>query len=199
MQEYYSLPKDKIFTSEIEIQKSRFLGFAKYINDAEEATAFVKDIRAQYHDAKHVVYAYIVDGVQKSSDDKEPSGTAGKPMLEYLMHNNINHIVVAIVRYFGGIKLGTGGLLRAYQGTCKSTMHSYLKRYIKAQKYCIVLTYSAYQDFLKTYKQNNIKIISTKFDQNVELEIVAFTPLKINDAQFLGDVYDTIGEDNANN
>jgi len=199
MQEYYSLPKGQIFTSEIEIQKSRFLGFAKYVDDVDQAAQFVQDIKAKYKDAKHVVYAYIVDGIQKSSDDREPSGTAGKPMLEYLMHNTVNHLAVAIVRYFGGINLGTGGLLRAYQGTCKSTMHSHLVRYIKGQKYCIVLSYSEYQDFQKTYKQHGIKILKTTFDRDVILEIVAFAPINIAGAQFEGEVFDTLGEVDANN
>lgn len=199
MQGYYSLPKNQVFTSEIEIQKSRFFGFAKYVNNIEEATQFIKSLQTEYHDAKHIVYAYIIDGVQKSCDDKEPSGTAGKPMLEYLNHNNTNHIVVAVVRYFGGIKLGTGGLSRAYQGCCKNTVQPNFVLYTKGQRYNIVLSYSEYQEFLKTYKQKNIKIVNTKFDNDVLVEIVAFSPLDMKNAQNLGEIFDTIGENNANN
>ena len=198
MKEYYSLPKKQVFNSEIEIQKSRFLGFAKYASTPEEAMQFVKEIRQKYKDAKHVVYAYVIDGVQKSSDDKEPSGTAGKPMLEYLLHNNINCIVVAIVRYFGGIKLGTGGLLRAYQCTCKDVVHSHLCKYAQGKKYRLIMSYSAYQDFQKTHSLQGIKIADTKFDQNVIVDVIVFDD-NTTDGQFLGDVFEAVGENNATN
>lgn len=198
MKEYYSLPKDKIFSSEIEIQKSRFLGFAKYTNTPEEAVQFVKEMRQKYRDARHVVYAYIVDGVQKSSDDKEPAGTAGKPMLEYLMHNSINHIVVVVVRYFGGIKLGTGGLLRAYQGTCKQVLQDNICCYQPGKMYRKVMSYSEYQDFQKTANLQKIKVVNTIFDQNVIIDLIVFNN-STTDGQFLGDVFEAIGDNNAIN
>ena len=114
MDSFYSVPTNKIYTSEIEINKSRFLGFAKYADTVQSAQNFVQQIREKFRDARHVVYAYVVDGMQKSSDDGEPSGTAGRPMLGFLQNKNCEHIVVVVVRYFGGIKLGAGGLLRAY-------------------------------------------------------------------------------------
>ena len=80
MDSFYSVPTNKIYTSEIEINKSRFLGFAKYADTVQSAQNFVQQIREKFRDARHVVYAYVVDGMQKSSDDGEPSGTAGRPM-----------------------------------------------------------------------------------------------------------------------
>ena len=114
MDSFYSVPTNKIYTSEIEINKSRFLGFAKYADTVQSAQNFVQQIREKFRDARHVVYAYVVDGMQKSSDDGEPSGTAGKPMLEVLVGQGLYNTVAVVTRYFGGTLLGTGGLVRAY-------------------------------------------------------------------------------------
>jgi uncharacterized YigZ family protein len=103
---------------EFEIKRSRFLTFAERAYGREAAEAFIRDVRSRYPDARHVCWAYIAGApdttVMSMSDDGEPSGTAGRPMLNALQHSGIGEIVVAVVRYFGGIKLGTGGLQRAY-------------------------------------------------------------------------------------
>lgn len=195
MEKYYSLQKLNIKTGEIEIQKSRFLGFAKYIDNVEDATNFIKQIKQQYKDARHIVYGYITNGVQKSTDDGEPSGTAGKPILEYLLHSNINNIVVVVVRYFGGIKLGTGGLCRAYVGAVKQTLENNLLEYVQANKYCLKLNYKEYQSFLSFCKNKDIKITNTQFLEDVVVEFVAFKDYSYNiEAQHLGQVYETMGE-----
>lgn len=105
--------------AEIIEKKSRFIANVFYIQTVEEAEDYIKKIKKQYHDAKHNCFAYIVtdlDGntVQKSSDDGEPSGTAGAPMLKILTGQGLSNILVIVTRYFGGILLGTGGLVRAY-------------------------------------------------------------------------------------
>lgn len=103
--------------SRIEISKSVFIGNACEVNTAAEAEAFVAKIRAEYPDARHVCYAWRVCGetfMQKYSDDGEPSGTGGMPILNVLEKREINNAVITVTRYFGGILLGKGGLVRAY-------------------------------------------------------------------------------------
>lgn len=101
--------------TELIIQKSRFICQAKRVETEEAATQFLTAVRKKYWDATHNCYAYIVnDQIQKSSDDGEPAGTAGRPILEVIHNRGLVHTLVVITRYYGGIKLGTGGLVRAY-------------------------------------------------------------------------------------
>ena len=107
---------DKGATAEYEIRKSRFLTFVEPIADEAAGIAFINKIKKQYFDARHSCSAYIIghSTLQKSDDDGEPSGTAGKPILEVIKKNELCDLVIVVTRYFGGIKLGAGGLIRAY-------------------------------------------------------------------------------------
>lgn len=103
--------------SEIVIKKSRFIGHAKSVESEEEAVAFVEEIKKRHWNATHNCSAYVVgerDEYQKALDDGEPSGTAGKPILEVIKNRGLKNVVVVVTRYFGGIMLGAGGLVRAY-------------------------------------------------------------------------------------
>lgn len=104
--------------SEIVISKSRFLGYCRPVRTEEEAAELLAGIRKQHWDARHVCYAFRIadgqSGISRSSDDGEPSGTAGVPILNVLLQNEVENTLCAVVRYFGGILLGTGGLVRAY-------------------------------------------------------------------------------------
>lgn len=101
--------------TEIVIQKSRFICQAQRVETEEEAVQFLTSIRKRYWDATHNCYAYVItEHIQKSSDDGEPAGTAGRPILEVIHNKELTHTAVVITRYYGGIKLGTGGLVRAY-------------------------------------------------------------------------------------
>ena len=104
-------------SSRIEIKQSVFIGNAAPVSSREEADAFVADIRRKYPDARHSCYAWKIDStmhMQKYSDDGEPSGTAGMPVLDVLLHQELDDVICVVTRYFGGILLGTGGLTRAY-------------------------------------------------------------------------------------
>lgn len=103
-------------TDEFTEQRSRFIGFAKPVKTEEEALAFVAALKKQYWDAKHHVYAYVLrdSRISRSTDDGEPQGTAGVPVLDVLQKQGITDCVVVVIRYFGGILLGAGGLVRAY-------------------------------------------------------------------------------------
>ncbi len=112
----------KYGVDEIDINKSRFIGYAKPVESEEEALEFIEKINTKHHDATHNVYAYIIglDALtQRFSDDGEPSGTAGIPTLEVLKKEGLVNVVVVGTRYFGGTKLGAGGLIRAYTKTAK--------------------------------------------------------------------------------
>ena len=104
------------------IEKSRFIGYIKPVQNREEAEAFIAEIRALHRSATHNVPAYVIgekSEMQWASDDKEPSGTAGAPILHLLNGEGITNVAVVVTRYFGGIKLGTGGLVRAYTSSAK--------------------------------------------------------------------------------
>ncbi len=109
----FTIVKD--FRQEIVIEKSRFISTLKKVHSEAEAQEFIKTIEKEFWDATHNCSAYIVDEMaQRSSDDGEPSGTAGLPMLEVLRKNKLTNTAAVVTRYFGGIKLGAGGLVRAY-------------------------------------------------------------------------------------
>lgn len=122
----YSIPA-KTAVSELEIKKSRFIGIASYATSREEAMAQLDTIRAQYPDARHHCWAYQLGHPDMPdsaamSDDGEPSGTAGKPILNVMQHKEVGDVMLIVVRYFGGIKLGAGGLVRAYSGAAQAAM-----------------------------------------------------------------------------
>src|SRR5690625_1017877 len=123
LKQYYTLKEAG--THEIIIQKSRFIGYASRVNTEEEAQLFIQKIKKQHHDATHNCSAYIIgdrDDIQKTNDDGEPGGTAGIPMLEVLKKLSLKNTAVVVTRYFGGIKLGAGGLIRAYSSTTSETI-----------------------------------------------------------------------------
>ena len=107
---------------EVIINKSRFIGYSHPINSEEEALNFIEMIKTKHKDATHNVYAYVVgenSNIQRFNDDGEPSGTAGIPILEVIKKEDIRNIVIVVTRYFGGTKLGGGGLIRAYTRSAK--------------------------------------------------------------------------------
>ncbi|MFP7492383.1 YigZ family protein [Terribacillus saccharophilus] len=110
---------------EIVIQKSRFIGHVKRVETEEEAIGFIQKIKKEHKDATHNCSAYMIgehDLIQKASDDGEPSGTAGVPILEVLKKKGLKDTAVVVTRYFGGIKLGAGGLIRAYSGSASQSI-----------------------------------------------------------------------------
>lgn len=112
---------------EIIEKKSRFICTVLAVNTEEEAIKYIEKIRKQYWDARHNCFAYVIgerQQIQRCSDDGEPSGTAGKPMLEVLLGKNLSNVLVVVTRYFGGTLLGTGGLVRAYQRSTQAGLEN---------------------------------------------------------------------------
>lgn len=110
------------YTHENVIEKSRFIAFAIRADTVQQAAEFVEQKRKKYYDATHNCYAYIVGDKAKFSDDGEPQGTAGMPMYECIKANNLDRVCIVVTRYFGGVKLGGGGLVRAYGGAAADVL-----------------------------------------------------------------------------
>lgn len=109
------------------INKSKFIGIVKKTFRKEEASNYLDEIRKKYADATHICYAYILPSIEKYSDDGEPDGTAGIPILDVLKKNNLCYTIAIVIRYFGGIKLGSNGLIRAYSNTVASLIKDNIK------------------------------------------------------------------------
>lgn len=114
-------------TARLEIKKSEFIAYAYPVNSREQAMFHVEQLREKYPDARHWCWAYIIGDPDNTAsagfdDDGEPSGTAGRPILGVLQHKSIGNIIIIVVRYFGGIKLGAGGLTRAYAGSAQAAV-----------------------------------------------------------------------------
>ena len=108
--------------NEIIIKKSRFITFLFRVDNEAEIKKYLDDLSNNYKDSTHICYAYILDNVKRFNDDGEPGGTAGMPILNVLENKDLNHILCCIVRYFGGIKLGANGLVRAYSNGCSNAL-----------------------------------------------------------------------------
>lgn len=106
----------------LDIKKSKFIGFSFFIENELDAQKIINNFLDKYSDATHVCYAYVLNSIEKCSDNGEPSGTAGKPMLEVIKKMELKNVLVIVVRYFGGVKLGAGGLNRAYGDTAKQVL-----------------------------------------------------------------------------
>lgn len=123
MENYRTIKENTIY--EIEIKKSKFICFLKRVEDEEEALEFIEEIKKEHWKATHNCSAYTIglnDEIQRAHDDGEPSGTAGVPMLEILLKRELKNVAAVVTRYFGGIKLGAGGLIRAYGGAVKEAV-----------------------------------------------------------------------------
>jgi len=129
-------------TYELEIKKSKFISKIYKVNSLEEINNILLNLKKEYCDATHHCYAYIINDFKKSSDDGEPGGTAGIPILQVLEKNNLNYVLCVVIRYFGGIKLGAGGLVRAYTKSISELLkNSELTELIPGYKIEITTTY----------------------------------------------------------
>ena len=122
-------------------KRSSFLGHVRYVETEDEAKAFVAEMKKKFYDARHNCWCYIIkDGAVRYSDDGEPQGTAGIPMLEVLKREGVTNVVCVVTRYFGGVLLGTGGLLRAYTKSAKDALDAagvcVVRRWVKAEIMC---------------------------------------------------------------
>ena len=159
-------------TIEIEEKRSKFIANIYNVENVENAENIIKQIKKKYYDARHNCYAYIINDkqmIKKSSDDGEPSGTAGSPILNVIEKNELCNILIVVTRYFGGILLGTGGLVRAYTEAATNVIKNSII-VEEEEGYEIEITIS-YQDMskLKYYcNRNNINMIKTEYGENIK-------------------------------
>lgn len=162
---------EKEYSCEIIIKKSRFIGYLFKATSQEEANEVLKNIRKKHYDATHNCYAYIISDKDqtliKSSDDGEPGGTAGVVIYEVLKKNNLTNIICIVTRYFGGIKLGAGGLVRAYSQTAGEAVKQ-IDELIKIEEKAILTIEFSYDKIhnVEKYMQNYI-LIEKIFNDNV--------------------------------
>ena len=158
-------------------KKSVFIGYAAPVSSEAEAREFVASIKKKHADARHNVSAYIVSGgIMHSSDDGEPSGTAGVPVLEVIKKSGVVNTVVVVTRYFGGILLGAGGLVRAYSAAAKAAIDAAgIVTYEKFDECRIICAYGDYNDVLYRLGQFTVKTGKTSFDENVTIEFAVLS------------------------
>lgn len=159
----------------IEIKKSRFIAHVAQVASPAEARQFIAGVRENYPDARHVCWAYIAgeNGVTtqlSASDDGEPSGTAGKPMLNVLQHSGLSEVAVAVVRYFGGTKLGTGGLVRAYSDAVQTVLEG-LQTSLKipSRDFLCVIAYEQENELRHVLQQLDAKIHQAEYAAQISL------------------------------
>lgn len=160
-------------SAEITQKKSKFIANLFYIQNEEEANEILKSIRKKYYDARHNCYAFSIMTnkgiVSKMSDDGEPSGTAGSPMLNIITKNNLVNVLVVVTRYFGGVLLGTGGLVKAYSEAALEAIKK--AEFIKEEagyEVKVIVEYGEYEKLNYYCNQNNINIINVKYSEKIE-------------------------------
>lgn len=174
MEEFFTIIEKE--EAEIVEKKSKFIAEIYCVTDVEDAENKIKSIKKKYHDAKHhcIAYRVIQDGriVEKSSDDGEPSGTAGAPMLNLLQANKLCNVVVVVTRYFGGILLGTGGLVRAYSDVTKLVINKCkLVCKVDGVELIVEMDYSNLESFKYYCRKNEINILNVEYSENIKIKI----------------------------
>ena len=172
----YSVPAETLEKTLL-IKKSRFIASAKMISSRDEAKAFFQEKKDEYSDARHHCWAYLIGNPLSASnaamsDDGEPSGTAGKPILNVIQHKNIGDIMVLVTRYFGGVKLGAGGLTRAYSGATEMILSEVkLKQQIFLAEIFVNCDFSQEQMMRHWAGQHGAELSVLNYSQYVELKV----------------------------
>ncbi|MEG1310835.1 MAG: YigZ family protein [Romboutsia sp.] len=164
---------------EITIEKSVFIGYAKPIKTEEEAIEFINEIKKKHKDARHNVWSYTIGptmNIQRYSDDGEPQGTAGIPTLEVIKKEDLRDVVIVVTRYFGGIKLGAGGLVRAYTKGAKIGIEAgKIIDKVMYKQLAIKIDYNQLGRVQNEIMNMNYFIKDTVYDENVEIIVYSRT------------------------
>lgn len=167
----------KAASDKFEEKKSTFIGYVKRVTTEEEAKEFILEINNKHKDARHNCYAYVIGqnmGIQRYSDNGEPQGTAGIPILEVIKKQGITDCAVVVTRYFGGVLLGTGGLTRAYtKGASIAISKAGVVEKVEGVRLCIEIDYDLYGKIQYICSQNNWHIEDTEFTDSVKVYILA--------------------------
>lgn len=160
---------------ELEEKKSRFIAQLCPVQTEEQAVEFINSVKAANRKARHNVYAYILraDNISRYSDDGEPQGTGGVPVLETLKGAGLTDVCCVVTRYFGGVLLGTGGLARAYSGSCKLAVNAaQIMEICRCSKFEIVCDYDLYGRLTRLLPEYGAKTLSEDFAENVKLTVI---------------------------
>ena len=154
-------------------KRSKFLAFAHHVNSAAEALEFVKEYRKKYYAARHCCYAYVVGADRsefRSNDDGEPSSTAGKPILGQINSNELTNILIIVIRYYGGVNLGTSGLIEAYRlAAANAIVNSNIEERFVEEIVKFTFTYPMMNDVMRIVKDMEPRIVSQTFDNTCEI------------------------------
>lgn len=173
MKEYRTIAADGL--AEEEIKKSRFICHLKRVTSEEEARHFINAVKKEHYRATHNCSAFILGErmeIKRSSDDGEPSGTAGVPMLTVLENNQLTNVAAVVTRYFGGIKLGAGGLIRAYASAVATAVSEVgIVEVKKQQGIAVTMSYSQYQEFANWRASHDLEEYDTHFLTDIQTMI----------------------------
>ncbi|MBE6532481.1 MAG: YigZ family protein [Ruminococcaceae bacterium] len=170
MQSYITVKNPSVF--EYEDRKSVFIGMAMPVSTEAEAIAFIDSVKKQYPDARHHVYAYALreNSTMRFTDDREPQGTAGMPVLDVIRKNGCTDVVIVVTRYFGGTLLGTGGLVRAYTAAAIGALeNAEIIRYDIYSSAEFEINYSDYGKISPILSEVGFRISDTIFEENVKI------------------------------
>lgn len=159
--------------NELLITKSKFITYLFPVSSIDEVKEKLNEFKNKYNDATHVCYSYILDkNTFKYYDDGEPSSTAGAPIYQVLNGNNLVYTMCVVIRYFGGTKLGVGGLVKAYSNSCIEALNkARVVHYELLDTYLIKTNYSFYDKLEYYLKTNNIEIVNKEFAEQISIEI----------------------------
>ncbi|RDV28190.1 YigZ family protein [Alteromonas aestuariivivens] len=172
----YPIPESPVETL-LEIKKSKFIAYASHVPDRESAMQVLAGVKSTYPDARHHCWAYLLGNPYSPasaamSDDGEPSGTAGKPILNVLQHKQVGDIMLIVTRYFGGIKLGAGGLVRAYSGAAQQAMeHLPVKTRVALNKVAVEVDFRHEQYLRHWVSEHEGQVTNCQYQQAVTLTL----------------------------
>jgi len=165
---------------ELEVKRSRFIALAAPITSEDEARNILETVRAHHKTANHNVYAYSVGSITRASDDGEPSGTAGLPVLNVFQKAGVTDFVCVVTRYFGGTLLGAGGLVRAYSKSAKGAMdEAQPSEFIASNVYTVTCPYPSFDKLKHSFGKIGIEILETAFTHEVELTVRVMEPQSV--------------------
>lgn len=170
---YYTIEKEA--EAQFREKMSRFIAFARKVKDPEEAKTIIKKYQNEYHDARHVCWAYMIGPDRTEwqlNDNGEPSGTAGKPILGQINSKELTDVLVVVVRYFGGIKLGTPGLIAAYREAARLALEEAGRKEMhEMESITVTFPYVAADGVMKVVKGNEVEVIARTFDNTCSISL----------------------------
>lgn len=171
----YTTVSDNVSEGYYSEKRSKFLAFVHHVENEDEVKAVIADYRKKYYDARHVCYAYVIGNDKslfRANDDGEPSSTAGKPILAQIQKQDLTNVLVVVVRYYGGVNLGTGGLIVAYRTAAEDALSKAERRNCLVEE---VVTYTfpyvMMNDVMRVVKELSPRIVGQTFDNNCEIKL----------------------------